>query len=156
LVNEKTINIFGGENKEREEILMSVASIKRPISDKSVQLSSRQLKLLSNLLNGHSFEEACRISRVAKSTGYTWMRQPLFKDEYEQRKTELYTSAFEKLVACTDAAVKAYTGLLLSENENIRARVSEGIMDRVLKFKEETDLASRIEALENMLAARQS
>ncbi|MBA4419374.1 MAG: hypothetical protein C0392_15940 [Syntrophus sp. (in: bacteria)] len=134
---------------------MGITSINRPNSDKTVQeLSGKQLKLLSNLLEGRSFEEACKLSGVAKSTGYTWMHQTRFKEEYDRRREELYRAAFEKLMASTEQAVKAYTGLLSSDNEPIRARVCEGILDRVLKFHEDTDIISRIDRIEHILSQR--
>ena len=82
------------------------------------------------------------------------MKDPLFQKELERQREELIKSAFHRLNAYLDRAIITYVNLLASESEAVRMRIAEGIIDRILKFREQEGLIDRIEAIEKILSER--
>jgi phage terminase small subunit len=128
----------------------------RPILLKSVQeeLTHRQKAFIHIYLEAKTVEDACRSSKVAKGTVYNWMKDPLFQKELEHQREEILRRAFHRLNAYLDRAIITYVNLLASESEGVRMRTAEGIIDRILKFREQEGIIERIETIEKILSER--
>jgi phage terminase small subunit len=126
-----------------------------PIPTSSVRgLTHRQKTFIHVYLEAKTVEDACRSAKVAKGTAYNWMKDPLFQGELERQREELIKSAFHRLNAYLDRAIIAYVSLLASESESVRMRTAEGIIDRILKHREQEGIIDRIEAIEKILSER--
>jgi hypothetical protein len=98
-------------------------------------------------------EAAAKIAKVPKSTAYLWMNQPAFQAELGRQKERLFREAMDLLTKSLKQAAGVYLSLLESESENLRARVCEGIFDRVLKLREQ-EFEVRLTKLEELLGER--
>ena len=130
----------------------------RAIPCNSVQdnLTHRQKTFIHVYLEAKTVEDACRSVKVAKGTFYNWMKDPLFQKELERQREELIKSAFHRLNAYLDRAIITYVNLLDSESEGARMRTAEGIIDRILKFREQEGIIERVERLEKLIQERRT
>jgi hypothetical protein len=135
---------------------MTSMAKKRPIPLSSVQpgLTHRQKTFIHVYLGAKTIEDACRHAKVAKGTVYNWLQTPLFQKELDRQREVLLKTAFHRLNAYLDQAITSYVGLLTSENEWVRRLTAEGIMDRILKIREQEGLIERIERLEQIIQER--
>lgn len=127
-----------------------------PLKSVNTELTHRQKAFIHIYLETKTVEDACRTARVSKQTVYNWLKDPLFQKELESQREELIKSAFHRLNAYLDRAIITYVNLLVSENEGVRMRTAEGIIDRILKFREQQDILDRIEAIERILSERRN
>ena len=118
------------------------------------ELSQRQKNFIQIYLGAKTVEDACRSARVKKQTVYNWLKETFFKEELERQREELIKSAFHRLNAYLDRAIITYVNLLASESEGVRMRTAEGIIDRILKFREQEGIIERIETIEKILSER--
>ena len=127
-----------------------------PISSNSVktELTQRQKTFIHVYLEAKTVEDACRTARVTKQAVYNWLKDPLFKKELEKQKEELIRAALHRLNAYLDRAIITYVNLLASESEAVRMRTAEGIIDRILKFREQEGIIERVERLEKLIQER--
>ena len=134
---------------------MSETSKIRPILNENVQaLSPRQLRFMGAYLEQTTMEAAAKLTKVPKSTAYLWMQQAAFQAELGRQKERLFKEAMDFLLRSLKRAALTYQNLLSSESENVRARVAEGVIDRVLKLREQQDIVERLERLEKIIDSR--
>jgi len=133
-----------------------MAKISQNSSNSVKDISHRQKVFIHTYLESKTIEDACRTARVTKQTVYNWLKDPLFKKEIETQREEFVNSAFHRLNAYLDRAIITYVNLLTSENEGVRRLTAEGIVDRILKFREQKELINRIDAIEKILSERSS
>ena len=118
------------------------------------QLSDKQLRVIPHLLAAPSIEEGCKSAKVGKATVYEWLKNETFRDELRRHREEIVTGALENLKGNIMRATEVLVGLLESENESIRHRVSKDVVEFVLRSIESENLEKRIENLERKLNNR--
>jgi HEAT repeat protein len=120
-----------------------------------VKLTARQRKLIPLLVSCSTAAEACEKAKLNRSTLYTWLREPLFRDEVERQREELVEAAFGMVAQNVGRAVSALVRLLDSRDERVRRWVANDIVNHFLRHKELHELEERIEAIEERLKSRQ-
>jgi len=115
-------------------------------------LSDRQLKALPYFAGCSTFEDGCRQAGVSKHAFYTWLRDPLFKQELDAMREAITTEAVQKLKANMMKATDTLVSLLnRNEQPSLLRTVANDIIGYVLKFKELEDVERRMDKLEEKI-----
>src|SRR3989338_7373372 len=108
-------------------------------------LSSKQLMAIPVLLSDPCIERACKKANISKVSFYKWLNDEGFRKEFEKHRESIIENSITKLKACFSLAIDELYKLLGSENENIRLRASERIIEFNIDLSEVKALEKRIE-----------
>ena len=118
------------------------------------KLTNKQIIAIPHLLSDPVIDRACRKANISRVTFYKWMEDITFRDEYEKRRGEIIDDAVKKLKTCFSNAVDELCRLLASENENIRLRTAEKIIEYHLEISSIEKIEERISIIENKTLSR--
>lgn len=113
-------------------------------------LTARQKRALAAILAARNYEEAIPESGVCRQTFYSYLKAPHFKAELDRRLNELTDSAIGRIKGAAGEAVETLRALIGSDNESIRLRAAQGIIDYTLKARE-LEIGARLDAIEKYL-----
>ncbi len=122
----------------------------------SRKLSHKQELVIGQLLAGAKITEACKAAKVDRTTFYVWTRDDLFSEELARRRGEVVEESMEKLRGLMDKAVTKLEELLESQNEEIRRKAANSIIEYALKWNENDDLESRLDEVESLILQRRT
>ena len=111
------------------------------------ELSDRQRRALTALLDAPSIAAAAKQSCTGERTLRRWLAEPTFREHYREASRRLLEDASGRLRAAAGEAVDTLRTALHSENEHVKVRAALGILDAALKVDID-ELTARIEALE--------
>jgi hypothetical protein len=114
-------------------------------------LSPRQSRVISILVQARTMEEGAKLGGVSKTTVYSWLRTPFFREELTRRKNEVMNVALENLKSQVEKAVSVLATLLDSSNETIRRYCANDILTHALKAKELQDIEERLSGIERIV-----
>ena len=111
--------------------------------------SKREL-LLSALLTNPTVKAAAASVGVPETTAYNWLRAPDFAEEYTKRKRQAVSEANDYLQSKINAATEIIIKIMCDTNAPAQTRLNAArtILDTAYKIFEQTEILSRIEALE--------
>ncbi len=131
---------------------MPTESDKNQQTGKKSTLTPRQYKIISEIVAGSNYTDACGKTHINRATLYDWLKIPEFKAELNRQRSELVSDAFGVLSQSITKAVEVLKALLNSKNERIRRLAANDIIEHILQHKEIEDLESRIAAIEQKFA----
>lgn len=107
-------------------------------------------KILSALLVCNTRKEAAALAGVCEKTVYTYLQDPAFKEEYEERKKDLIRNASDQIQRSLEPSITALRAIAEDKTASKTARVqaSRTLLEYGLKLAEYTSLDERITALE--------
>lgn len=116
-------------------------------------LNQRQDNFLKALLETASVEEACRVAKINKNTGYKYLKDDVFMKEYRAIRRELMQQVTSRLQKSSEDAVKTLNEVMLDSKATPSARVqaSKNILDTAYRSIEIDDTQERIEELEKAM-----
>jgi hypothetical protein len=120
---------------------------------KDAKLTTKQIKAIPILLAAHSYEEGCKKARISKSTLYSWMQEEDFSAEFQRQRNEIAEAAFGMISQNVEKAVSTLVGLLGAKDDRVKRLTANDIVGHYLKYKELSELESRIEHIEEVLEA---
>ncbi len=104
--------------------------------------------LIAALAGGATVQDAATAAGVGVATARRRLKEPDFRHQVDQARAEILTGAMSRLsAACTDA-VTTLTSLLAAESESVRLGAARSILDAALRWREQTELAERLDAVE--------
>jgi hypothetical protein len=103
-----------------------LAILSNEMSDNE-RLTERQLRVIPYLLTSPSTEEACRRSRINKTTVYEWLRNQTFREELKRQRDAVIERALDSLRANIAQATKTLVKHLDSKRKNISIRAEHGL-----------------------------
>lgn len=121
-------------------------------------LTVKQERAIVAVLSSRTLEEGLRTVGTSRNQWFLWLRQPLFRTEFEKRKASLFEDAISRLRMCLTKAVDALEELSeknIMVNPPTRLKAAIAIIEIVSKADIDSDLQRRIEALEQAQRARQ-
>ena len=121
----------------------------------SAPLTPRQLRAITAILETPSMDAAARRARVGRTTLYTWLHDPTFKDELTRRQSEVYADALARLKGLTGEAVEGLRGLIGAHSESVKRAACRDILDAAFKVQELNEIEERITALEDEVHERE-
>ena len=117
------------------------------------ELTARQLKTISAILEAPSMEAAARAAGVAKSTLYEWIQLEPFRAALEAARGDIYRAGIDTLKGAAGKAAGRLIELLDSRNENTRRLTAREILALSMKIDETQTLEKRLTAIEEALEA---
>lgn len=112
-------------------------------------LSPRQNVALPYIASEPTLSEGARAARIAKMTLMRWMRDPAFKAELEHIRRNMADLAFNELEGLTLKSVIRLEQLLDDPDPKVRLRALKVTLSTSLSVKEQKEIRSRIEVIEN-------
>jgi len=114
-------------------------------------LKAKDEKILTALLTCGNVADAERIAGVSRSTIYNRLSNADFKAEYDHRRTMVLNEACNTLQATLTKAVNTVKEIAEDETASPQVRLNACgmLLQNCLKYVEQIDILSRIEALEN-------
>lgn len=117
-------------------------------------LSRKQLRAIAAILDTPSMDAAAKRARVGRTTLYTWLRDPLFREEVTRRQGEVFDAALARLKCLVGDAVQGLGDLVGSADERVKRSACRDVLDVSLKVKELHEIEDRLAAIEATLQKR--
>jgi hypothetical protein len=111
-------------------------------------LSGKQLKAIPVILSSRNITEGCKKARISRDIFYDWIKNPIFKDEFERQRQEIIDSALHGLKVSASDAVEVLRALLKADQECVRLKTATAILDHIEKFIELETIQKRLDDIE--------
>jgi hypothetical protein len=118
------------------------------------KLPRKQEAALAALLLAPTIAAAAEAAGCDERTLRRWIQEPAFAAAYRRARAALVEHAAAKLQRLCDRAADTLEAALDADRAADRIRAAGVILDRAARFQELQDLAERLAALEQYLAAR--
>lgn len=118
-----------------------------------MELKPKDEQILAALLSCGTVAEAEKISGVSRATIYNRLADESFKAEYDRRRFMVLDEACNALKATLTEAVDTIRQIIKDEENpsQIRLNACGLVLQNCLKYVQQVEIVSRIEALENMM-----
>lgn len=112
--------------------------------------------LVATLLAGGTYDDAARATGCSRSTVARRMRDAAFRDQLDALRREVLARAADLLAAQSVASVETLAALRddTALAPSVRARAARDLLDLAIRFRDSSDLAARIAAIEGVLDLR--
>lgn len=122
----------------------------RPKQGEAEENTGKHERFILALLAAPSVAAACRMSKVAETTGRRWLKEPHFRARLEEAKAATLSQGLARLRSAVGLAVEALESVLTNKKAEPRDRVLAAgrVLEFALKANELEDIRARIEALE--------
>jgi hypothetical protein len=107
------------------------------------------------LAAGKTYAAAAEKAGIGERTLYRWAKRPAFKRQVAELRGRLISTAVGKLSKSMTAAAKVMTGLLKSDDENVRHKAARSVLELTTKLRDSEELDQRISELERHAAEQQ-
>lgn len=121
------------------------------MNENQQKLTNKQIVAMPMLLSDPCIERACMKAKISKVSFYKWLKDDLFRCEFERQRGLIIDESLNKLKACFSLAVDELCKLLTSKKENIRLRTAERVIEFHLEIANMEKLEERITIIENSL-----
>ena len=105
--------------------------------------------------SGQTVVAAARLVGVGERTLRRWMTKPKFRARIRALRNEAFGEAMGLFAGGLANAVRALNGLVLSSDPDVRHRAAVKVAELASRFRQDEDLAARLEQLEAKLAEQQ-
>ncbi|MGF1917225.1 phage replication protein [Enterococcus faecalis] len=114
------------------------------------ELNIRQEKFLKALLEAGSIDEACKKANINRTTGYKYLKDNLFMQEYRKIRREAMQQVTARLQKVSEEAVTVLKEIMLDEanSPNARVQAAKNILEMSYRSIELDDLGERLEKVE--------
>jgi AcrR family transcriptional regulator len=112
---------------------------------------SADAALIAALAGGATVRDAAAAAGVGEMTVYRRLKERDFRRQLDETRAEILTGAMARLSAAATDAVTTLTSLLAAESESVRLGAARSILDAVLRWREQAELAERLDRVEGWL-----
>jgi hypothetical protein len=126
--------------------------------DKNGQLTPQQERAIELLLAGTPRVGTAEQVGIARSTLYTWLKNPTFRQELRDRQAAALEEAMAALAAAAWDLVTVIIGLAQADDTPaaVRLQAARGGLADLLRMRESLELEERLAALEDEIHERKS
>lgn len=124
------------------------------IPENEERLTSKQEALIDLLLAGVNVAAACRQLNLAERTGRRWIKSPLFKAVYKQRRQDIFDERLSMLRDGINTAIKTlYESMdpTKTKSEFVRMSAAGKWLDTSIELYKTAELEKRLEELESTI-----
>jgi hypothetical protein len=124
----------------------------------TVTVEGGDAALVAALLAGSTYEDAARATGYSRSTVSRRMRDAAFRDQLDALRRDVIARAADLLAAQTVASVDTLARLRdnTALSAGIRARAARDLLDLALRYRDSSELAARVAAIEGVLDLRRA
>jgi len=120
-------------------------------TQKSEELTDKQKRLLSILIETPNITEAAQRAGIGRSTAHRWLQEPVFRSELTRQRNALMEETMGSLKSYTAKATEQLIQLLDSKNEWVRRQTCKDILGYAFKVREIENVEERLEAIEKAM-----
>lgn len=116
-------------------------------------LNQRQEKFLRALFETDTIEKACDVAGINKNTGFKYLKDETFINEYRAIRRELMQQVTGRLQKASDEAVQVLEEVMKDKQNStpsVRVQSAKTILDVAYRSLEIDDMQERIEKLESV------
>ncbi|MGX6971308.1 phage replication protein [Vagococcus bubulae] len=116
-------------------------------------LNQRQEKFLRALFETDTIEKACDVAGINKNTGFKYLKDETFINEYRVIRRELMQQVTGRLQKASDEAVQVLEEVMKDRQNStpsVRVQSAKTILDVAYRSLEIDDIQERIEKLESV------
>ncbi len=125
--------------------------------DQDQGLTNKQLKAVPHLIASKTLKDGCKKARISRQTLYTWLQEPVFKEELRKRRDTIIDEALEDLKGNLTEATDTLIDLLqTTDSEPLKRYVAKDIIDYVMKARELGELEERLVRIERIVLERRT
>lgn len=116
-------------------------------------LNIRQDKFLKALLEAGSIDEACRAANINRTTGYKYLKDPIFMEEYRAIRREAMQQVTARLQKKSEEAVEVLAEIMLDGDAPTGSRVqsAKNVLDVAYRSLELDDIQLQIDDIKTSL-----
>jgi len=105
---------------------------------------------MAALLTSGTRREAARKAHVSESTIYNYLQDPVFSEEYENRRKQLITDASDQIQRGLAPAISTLREIAedVKASKNARVAAARALIEYGIRLAEITDIYKRIDRLE--------
>lgn len=109
-------------------------------------------QLIAALLAHTTVRDACKALGIGETQAYARLRDPAFKAKYERARRELLEQSTSALQGRISAAIDTMGDIMADPETPAQTRLNAAtaIIGNALKLNEQTDVLTRLEALERL------
>lgn len=118
---------------------------------------TRKMELaIISLLTAPSMAEAAKQAGVGQNTLWRWLKEPAFKEKYQEAKREAVSQAVARLQQLSSTSVDVLNEIANDSEAPASSRVSAAktIIEMAIKAVELEDIVARVDQLEQLAEAR--
>lgn len=114
-------------------------------------LTARQEKLLSLLVENPNIQAAAKAAGIGRSTAHRWLQERQFREELTRRRNTMMEETLGALKSHTAKAGEHLIKLLDSENEWVCRQACKDILGYALRVREIENVEQRLDAIEKAM-----
>ena len=114
-------------------------------------LNQRQENFLKALLETPTVDGACKIAGINRGTGYKYLNDPVFMNEYRKIRRDAMQQVTARLQKASTDAVEVLQEIMKDSEKSPNARVqaAKNVLEIAYRSLEIDDLQERLEEVEN-------
>lgn len=105
-------------------------------------------KIITALLTSPNIKTAAKKAKLSERTIYRAFEDKEFITEYRAAKRSIYEASLGQIQSSVGEAIATLSTALTSENDSVKVRAAQIILDYSAKTYEQTEITERVEALE--------
>ena len=121
---------------------------------KKAKLTDRQLKAIPFIVSSPTYTEGIKKAKLNRTTFYKWLKCPEFKAELDRQRDEIVAEAFGVLSQGLTQAVETLVSLLDNKDNRLKRLAAKGVIDFIIRHKENEDLDNRLKEVEKRLVEK--
>lgn len=117
------------------------------------ELNIRQDRFLKALLQCASVDQACKEAGINRTTGYKYLKDELFMDEYRSLRRDAMQQVTAQLQKKSEEAVQVLSEVMNDKEAPHASRVTsaKNVLDVAYRSLELDDMAAEMEKIKSML-----
>lgn len=114
-------------------------------------LSDKQIKSIPKILANRTIEAGCIAAGIDRSSYFRWLKDPAFETEIKTQRKQIVDAAYALLQQAHEKAAQALIELLDTDDERVKIRAAESILDRYVNFIQGEELELRLAEVEKKI-----
>lgn len=125
-------------------------------TEKIAGLTVKQSTFLTEYARTNNLTQACKVARINRSTGYSYLGQVDFQTSLQQMRSKIVNTAWTKLSSNLEGAVERVIEILNDPRTTVNAKLrgAELIFNYTARYADNRDILARMERLEDSLNAK--
>jgi hypothetical protein len=114
-------------------------------------LTRRQSEVIPYFVGGGTIQDKCERAGISKQNFYQWIKLPAFKEKLKQEESKVIAKTLSSVEESIQGAFLTLRSLLNKQNENVKARSADSLLNFGIRLKELEQVEQRLKCLEDSL-----
>lgn len=114
-------------------------------------VSAKQQEFITEFIQTGSIKCTCQKTGIVKQTYYNWLNNPDFKEELKKQQENYYENSLSSIKTLFALAVETQEELLKSDNEFVRLRAANSVINKNARILEAVEHRERLKNIERKI-----